>query len=246
VAVPVAAQLPLNIEQLLVKPRTSQLTAAVDFFSSTPIGGVQQRVAGWRSGIRYGVAPGVEVNASVQLADTQRRSLQGVDNAGTQSLTAGANWLLKSETSTPALLLELRAELLRRDEREHRSLGSGQLMLTAYQSIDPVVLSLTGMWDQRRTYRSGDDQIEPGHAWRLDPAVNFAVNPRVTLLGGLSISRTRALRINEQVARPVQEELALRTGIGVSLRQQSQLFLSGTFAPAADASSMTLQWFYEF
>lgn len=246
VAVPVAAQLPLNIEQLLVEPRTSQLTAAVDFFTSMPPGGVQQRVAGWRSGIRYGIAPGVEINASVQLADSQRRRLQQVNNSRSHSLAAGVNWLLKGETATPAFLLELRAELVRGDDGERRSVGSGQMMLTAYRSIDPVVLSFTAMWDHRRAYRTGNDHIEPGHAWRLDPAVNFAVNPRVTLLGGLSLSRKLALRVNEQVARPAREELALRTGVGFALRQESQLFLSGTFAPGADASSMTLQWFYDF
>jgi hypothetical protein len=240
------AQLPLNIEQLLVEPARWQLTTAVDVFTASMPGSVQRRVTGWRSGLRYGIAPGIEVNASWQLAETRLRLPVATVQTDNQRLAAGVNWLVKPETTTPALLLELRGELARRDSGKRRALSAGQVMLTAYQSIDPVVLSLTVLWDHRRSYRRGDEHVDPGSGWRIEPAVNFAVNPRVTLLGGLSVSHSAAARINRRKAGPAAEQVALRTGVGFALNQESRVFLSGDFAPSADASGVTLQWFYDF
>jgi hypothetical protein len=108
-----------------------------------------------------------------------------------------------------------------------------------------VVLSLSASAILQRGYRRGDDRIDPGPAWRVDPMVNFAVNPQVTLLGGLSLSRRYATGVNGQPLNDGRERVALLTGVGYALSRRHTVFVNAEISSHA-SSGASLQWFYQF
>jgi hypothetical protein len=153
--------------------------------------------------------------------------------------------LLKPETRFPALLLELRADLAGSGAGSRAGVAGGQLTLTAYKSLDPVVLSLSASAMQRRGYRRDGLRIDPGSAWRVDPVVNFAVNPQITLLGGFSVSRRHATRVDGQWVNDGSDRIALLTGIGYALSRRHTVFVNAEMT-GQGSSGASLQWFYQF
>lgn len=240
----VLAQAPISIEQLLVDASRWQISSSAFFRSANPAG-LRGRQSGGSTSLRYGVNSRLEINAGLQGASLSRRNGElSVDNT-LQSASLGINMLVHRESRWPALLLEARAELFSRNDGQDSSLPGGQLALTAYKSLDPVVLSVTAVVERYRERASGASQLRPGSAWRLEPAVNFAVNPELTLLSGFVLARQHSTRLDGVALGLAQDEVALRLGVGYSPRREHSFFVTGDLA-SNRAGSVNLQWFYEF
>lgn len=243
---PAVASKPLNIEQLLVDRDGWQLATAIDYRSSGNSTLRSDRLARVTTALRYGLGPTLELNARFQRGSNRRRvgGLQSDDQFS--SVALGGNWLLREEGAWPALLLEARAVASSRAGGERRSWPSGELVLTAYRSLDPVVLSLSAAYVYQRPYKSGLLRVQPGASWSLTPQVNFAVNQRVTLIGGLSVQRRRALRAQGIRLGPDEEDIELRVGLGFGATQNSTWFLLGGLSPGSNGGNLSLRWFYSF
>jgi hypothetical protein len=239
------AQSPISIEQLLVKPSTWQIATSFDYAIATGEPFVSERQSGWSTGVRYGFSQRWEFNARFQTATLSQHVFDERFQQQTRSVSAGVNYLLKPEARGPALLLEARADLAADALGKRRSFPGGQLTLTTYKSIDPVVLSLTGSLQARRRYRSEAGEIQGALAWRLEPLVNFAVNPQVTLFGGASFARREALRVNGQTRGIAQQRIAMRAGIAYAAHRHHSIFFSGDVSSDAQLA-LNIQWFYEF
>jgi len=237
VSFPAQAQAPLSIQQLLVESRRWQVSAAFDT-ASIAFGGFEERSErALGTSLRYGLTPRLEVNGRYSHSRRRLRSVRGSAASEARALDVGVNWLAREEDRWPALLLELRATPWDTSRAERPRLAGGAARATLYQTIDPVVLSLGVSY----AYRRGKDAATS--QWRLEPLVSFAVNPRVTLLGGFSYgSQSRAAGPG---GLPRGQQFALRSGLGFVPRPGSTLFLVGDLA-GDGASRVSLQWFYEF
>lgn len=245
-ALPAAAQEPLSIGQLLVKPSRWQLLNALDYGRHLPVPGVEMRGTQLTTGLRYGLGEGLEVNARWRVSDLTQTQLKEVRRRRESAASVGVNWLIKPETELPALLLESRVDVYLNSGGEYRAWPSGQLLLTAYQSLDPVVLSLSARVELSRSYESDGLTIDPGIAWSLAPQLNFAVNHRITLIGGLSFTRRAPDQIAGETYRSARERVGLSAGLGFALLPRQTLFLNGETGSDSGDASLSLQWFYEF
>ncbi|MEO1081435.1 MAG: hypothetical protein AAFY29_17875 [Pseudomonadota bacterium] len=236
------AQAPLSIEQLIMEASRWQFTAGLDERSTHQPAG-ELRDFGLRTSLRYGITPKLEVNASFSQRHTQRRLPGDYGEDRTQIVGIGSTWLLRPEDRWPALLVEARwDQYLPTDNRIDRSQGAA-LATTVYRSIDPVVLSLRAAVNHRSAFTVDRRTIAPGLSWRVEPMVNFAVNPRVTLLTGLTFSRDAATRVDGAHLLSRRHDLGLRLGIGLAPTPGSNVFLSGDIGSTGVGIGM--EWFFE-
>ncbi|MEM9760326.1 MAG: hypothetical protein AAF933_13885 [Pseudomonadota bacterium] len=237
-----AAQAPLSIEQLIMDASRWQLTAGIDERSAhQPVG--ELRDLGLRTSLRYGITAKLEVNAGVSQRRTDRRVPGDFGRDRTQIISMGSTWLLHPEGRWPALLTEARWDLFLPSARETDRSAGGVFAATVYRSIDPVVLSLRASVHRRSAFADNGRKVTPGSSWRVEPMVNFAVNPRVTLLTGLTFSRHAATRLDGGRLLAPRHDLRLRLGIGLAPTPGSNLFLSGDIGSAA--VGIGLEWFFE-
>ncbi|WOJ94467.1 hypothetical protein R0135_04720 [Congregibacter variabilis] len=240
-----SAQSPITIEQLLAKPSTWQISSSLDYRSAMSEPTLLERQGSWLVGLRYGLSQRLELNARLQ---EQQFSQSGADQKireKSHRLSVGSNWLIKRESTLPAVLLEARAIISSSSENGRRTLPGGQIAITTYKGIDPLVLSLSISMSFQRDYRLHRLEIDPGSSWRVEPGVNFAVNPRVTLFGGAAFERRTATDLGSGVVLPTSERLGIHGGMALSVARQHSIFVSVDLGTDR-SGGMTLQWFYEF
>ena len=195
--------------------------------------------------LRYGVARDLELNAALHRS---RRVLRGggIDAAHSRDLMAiGGTWRLHREGRWPALLLHARASLPL-GSPEGESAVAGELGATIYRSVDPVVLSLNLAASRRAAYRDAGERVAPGDSWRAEPLVSFAVNPRVTLSGGLRLQRVGATRIGGAVLPAARGGMALTAAVGYAPDRRHTVFITGEVDGGHGEGSLGLQWYYQF
>jgi hypothetical protein len=265
IAGPVQAQLPLSIEELLVEQRTLKLQTAFTYSNSD-----SPRIAAARSGdgtelvwqqeqtrvsavssrVRYGLRRNLEVNASATRAEIDWQGSSGSAGDDRYAVALGANWLLSADNRTPALLLTAAVDVLETSwlqpgVRHHGK--TARLGANMYRAIDPVVLSLavSQEWRLERDFAGGS--LEPGDVLTLRPQVNFAVNHRVTLTGGISWQRRAGDRFEGVALAPSRHQTGLAMGLGLLASERSTVFFDSHVLTSGDSgASLSLEWLYRF
>lgn len=240
------ADQPLNIQQLLAAPARWQLVTAADYQVATSEYGARESTGQLTSILRYGLNSRLEVNAAIQGARNELHLADSVFEDSFRGLSAGANWLLKSEDEFPAVLLEGRVQLFSDFAGSAQQFSTAELTATLYKSIDPVVLSMATTLRLRRDFEASELTIDPGYHWSVAPQVNFAVNHRVTLIGGLAFSHEAATTVDGEQRTTPSEQVNLRLGLGYALSPGDTLFFSGDFAATQRRGALSLQWFRVF
>jgi len=117
---------------------------------------------------------------------------------------AGVNHRFSPENDTPALLGFIETALIENvGSSNTKAFVHGKTWhagLTAYRSIDPVVLSLTAGYSYTAPRKiNGFDllgNIDPGDSAYLEPSLSFAVNDRVSISGGFRLNYRNKNNIN--------------------------------------------------
>lgn len=260
------AQLPLSIEELLVRERTLQLQSAVSYSNSDTLVPVpasialgnaapgfsrrQTRVTSVTSRVRYGVLPGIEINASAVHARADWRQPGLAGGADQSRLALGANWLVSADTRTPALLLSAGVDVFESSwlDPDAQYYGkTARVGATLYRSIDPLVLSLAAGYEVRSARAVAAGQFSPGNLFYLQPQVNFAVNYRVTLTGGVALQIREREKINGAPVSLREHGTALNLGLGVLAGEHSTVFVDTRIGTSGDDSAqLMLEWLYRF
>tara|TARA_R110002110_G_scaffold184698_4_gene391532 strand:+ start:10862 stop:11710 length:849 start_codon:yes stop_codon:yes gene_type:complete len=261
---PAQAQLPLSIEELLVEQRTLKLQTAFSYSNSdssnpagpgsgqaVPLAWQQQtRVSAVTSRIRYGWRRNLELNAAVTQAQIDWRGSGGSGGDDQYSVGLGANWLLSADNHTPALMLTAAVDVLETSwlqpgVRHHAR--TARLGAHIYRAIDPVVLSLAVSQEWRLARDFADGRLDPGDVLTLRPQVNFAVNHRVTLTGGISWQRRAGDRFDGTTRAGSRHQTGLSVGVGLLASPRSTVFVdSHVLTSGEGGASLSLEWLYRF
>lgn len=261
------AQLPLNIEELLVEESVLKLETGTAFRHGEDYvpavgsgrGALAQpwpvkrelEVMELSSSLRYGAGRAVEVNATALASRLRwRQAGASVGDERRQSLDVGVNWLALAENTTPALLLQLGGRLLDRSSMpgvDSRTGGAWRIAATAYRSLDPVVLSLALGCEWRRSREVDGERLDPGDIAWLAPQLNFAVNPQVTLIAGTGLYVTGGDRLSGHRLSRSSSLSNLRLGLGLAPSPRSTVFFEADFAASgARYARFALDWVYRF
>ncbi|GAB3311552.1 hypothetical protein [Haliea atlantica] len=257
------AQLPLSIDELLVEERVTKLQGSVSFSNqdrvvlTVPPGPGQRAVLApsntQQQGtvstvrLRHGLARQLEVHLG---ANASRLSGDRQPDRDTWDLSLGANWLVSPDTRTPALLLQGSVDLLGRGALPGATREWGRslrLGATLYRAIDPLVLSVAAQYQHQLAQRTALGDYRPGSQWVLRPQVNFAVNYRVTLVGGVTLQHRGRDRLAEQTLAGASYLSALNLGLGLLVGERSTLFADTQITTSGgDGASLSFEWLYRF
>ncbi len=238
---PAAAQLPLTIEALLVSEH--RLTATLGSSRSSqrePVlrSGADGQTLAWREltvaqsslGLRYGVTQRLEVNARYECSSLRRELDEQFAGTGSgERLVLGANWLA-FRGGAGSLLLDAHFAALGRplgSDGGWRSAAGGSLGATWYRPLDPVVLSLAARYQRDMPAASAGVRRRPGERLSADAAVNFAVNDRVTLIGGFGLRRREPDRLAGRAIGGTRLRSTVDLGLALSPWAGGTLFLNG-------------------
>lgn len=264
-AVPVRAQLPLSIEELLVEQRTLKLQTAFTYSNSDAAGAAivrsgegvapagqqpQLRVNAVTSRVRYGLRRNLEVNAGATQAQIDWRGPAASGGDDQYALALGANWLLTADNRTPALMLTAAVDVLETSWLQPGVRHHGRTVRLGahiYRAIDPVVLSLAVSHEGRRSREFSGGSLDPGNVLTLRPQVNFAVNHRVTLTGGISWQRRAGDRFDGAPVASSRHQTGLSMGLGLLASPRSTVFIdTHVFTSGDNGASLSLEWLYRF
>lgn len=260
-----SAQLPLSIEELLVEQRVTKLQGSVTFHNSArpallvasgadPLPARletrQQQETATSLRLRHGLTPHVEVHAAGAHRHSALKAVRGSSGEEAWRVSLGGNWLVSPDTSTPALLLQGSIDVLERGSLPGESTAwaaTTRVGATAYRAIDPLVLSLAAHYQHSEARETALGGYRPGARWWLQPQVNFAVNYRVTLIGGVTVQRRASDRLDGRALASPRYLTGLNLGLGLLLGERSTLFAETRVATSGgDHAALLLDWLYRF
>lgn len=253
-ASPVAfAQLPLSIEQLMVRQATWQsvlsLQQSVSGVGHPSLLQTFDAQSSASFALRYGLSDRIELNLQLARNQQRQRNLQfgeaqpALQKNSRNRLHLGVNWLVHEEDHWPAMLLELRSAAFGRKGGDDDAIS---FSMTTYKSLDPVVLSLT-LGADVPTNTGRTDQGKRSLRWRAQPRLNVALNPKVSLLAGFSfVYRESFAQSQSGLNVPSQQRIALDLGFGYALSRSTTIFVNAQSAADAGQSALSLQWLQSF
>ncbi len=181
-------------------------------------------------GLGYGITAKDELYARASSLSVNSRSLNvtglATSNSTSQFSDAwlGVNHKFRNNVDKAALLGF--AELQLAERQSDGSTVSGKSWVigaTAYQTYDPVVLSLTGAIQVNTTREVSNTNYKPGNVISLTPSVGFAVNDKVTLTTGLRWWLRQAATRDNITEGINQTQTALNLGLGYALGKRDTL-----------------------
>lgn len=183
-------------------------------------------------GLRYGLSADTELYTRASWLNTSSR-IQTPDGMRSESDSRFADWWggfnrqLVKEGKTPALLGFAETAIAERSGDNTAHGKSWLLGLTAYRTLDPLVLAATVAYRVNLARPVGGQDQKPGNFLLINPSVNFAVNDQVTLSTGLQWRRQGADTIGGTAQGIVSTRTDLVLGMGFQWDQQTTVNFTG-------------------
>lgn len=199
--------------------------------------------------LRYGWRGNTEIYGRGSWLSTQQRvrdtnGVHSLANSGFSDAWLGINHQFKKDDSSPAILGFAETAIIQRYQGGSSKFKSNLLGVTAYTSLDPVVLSVTGAY--RINQNRQDTKIRPGNLLLLNPSVAFAVNDRITLTTGFQWLNRAPDRINNSSNGYRQTSTDLVLGLGFGYDKDNILNLTFKMnASGRNWADLRMNWLYK-
>ncbi|MEP6390547.1 MAG: hypothetical protein ABJ056_11550 [Halioglobus sp.] len=267
------AQAPLDIDALMATRAELKLQMGYSFLAASDNQLVPLQLAGqestadlpqlqaiverdieagqWVSALRYGVDSNLELRSSILQRDSRTRSpyRPSVTRQST-ALTVGGTWQVSADRRTPALLLSLDVDIASSSPLQESEVGYGKSVRVnalTYRTFDPVVLSVQLGYEYSSSWRQGNIEYLPGNNATAKTQISFALNPEVTLIGGLGVQRSEAPKVSGIELYESATQINLTLAGGLALSRRSSLFLGAdVYASGLSAASVNVEWLYQF
>lgn len=259
----IRAQPPLEIENLIAPQHSIKLSVKLDYLQThelvnvgplalnsgnSPIQFNRFETASAISQVRWGLGSRVELNASYGHQSLDASTVIGDQGSDREFILIGGAWEVSPENDTPALILNFNLEAAGSSyaEEKHVYAKTQSIGATTYRSLDPVVLSASANYTNYEPRPAGAVQIKPGDVASFQANLNFAVNHRLSLLGGFGLRIYQPSKLNGKNLSDRESFLLTKLGVGLRLGKQSTLFANTEFTLAGEESaSLLLEWIYQ-
>lgn len=105
-----------------------------------------------------------------------------------------------------------------------KALSSILLGATAYTVNDPIVLSLSSAYQyNKERITQSQNRLKLGDVWSINGLVGFAVNPDITLTGGVGVQVKQADKLLGQKIENTKTQTNLNLGLAYALSERSNL-----------------------
>jgi len=192
------ADLPLSLDDILLDQKETRFEIGTNYYNAYSTHDTSSYL-----GIRYGINSDIEVYG------------RATDN---DNFTLGLNTQLSPDNDTAALMGFIEVS---KDD-------TAMVGLTAYRSIDPVVLSGTVGYQHTKAAIN--------NSWFISPSMGFVANSEVTLTAGL----------NMNFRKPDITQTSLDLGLGYSVSKQDTLSIKvQTDISDYSGSNISLKWIHK-
>ncbi|NIB38629.1 hypothetical protein HBA55_03475 [Pseudomaricurvus alkylphenolicus] len=252
-----SSELPLTVEDLLTANDRYRVDLDVNYFNDS----TDEQLLAQKSnldlvtvnmGLRYGLTLGTELSLQSSWQHMQARYQQGthlsqMSDSHMSKWTLGATHRFAADNGKhPALLAFADAHYHQREDSGDNS-WSWVYGITAYRSLDPILLSASLSIGSHQPYRVANLRVTPGDSVTLVPTVSFAVNPWITLSGGLRWSWIEGHQLDGEEASINATKSELILGLGYHWSQDLSIRVSTDFALSEDSgSTLRLNLTYKF
>jgi len=207
--------------------------------------------AQWTSALRYGLNTSLELRGTLRERESRIRApYQPSSTYRSTALALGGTWLVSRDSRTPALLVSLDMDVASRSPLKDSKVGYGKafrLNTLIYRSLDPVVLSVQAGIELFSSWRSNQVEYDRGSNASVKSQISFAVNPEVTLIGGLTVQRSQPSELSKSEVFDSATRISLTMAGGLALSRRSSLFLgTDVAATGSNTASINLEWLYQF
>jgi hypothetical protein len=201
--------------------------------------------------LRYGVNSDIELRSTFRQGETRIRSIfHPASSQRSSALALGATWRISHDDRTPALLLAIDLDAATRSPLQDSQIGYGKAVRVnalTYRSLDPLVLSLRAGIEHRSQWQRGELEYDPGDSASLATQVSFAVNPEVTLIGGVRLQLFEPAKLADIELESRRSRITVNVATGIALSQRSSIFLSSDIAASGRReASINIEWLYQF
>ncbi|MBN7795920.1 hypothetical protein [Parahaliea mediterranea] len=260
----IGAQPPLEIENLIAPQHSIKFSVKLDYLQTRELVNVgplalnsknslvqfnRFETASAISQVRWGLGSRVELNASYGHQTLDASMGIGEQGSDREFLLIGGAWEVSPENSTPALVLNFSLEAAGNSYSHEKYIyaKTQSVGATIYRSLDPVVLSASANYTNYESRPVGVVQVNPGDVASFHSNLNFAVNHRLSLLGGVGLRIYQPSTLNGMSLSSRETFLLTKLGVGLRLGRQSTLFANTEFTLAGEESaSLMLEWIYQF
>jgi hypothetical protein len=175
------------------------------------------------------------------------------DNAG-----FGLTYKVKSEGSTPALLLGATTNAISRvqyaaqneegqlvgTDKQNEYFDSYNFYALSYYSVDPVVFVLKAAYQWSREQSYDDSTINHADVVSLTPEIYFAVNPYTNLSWGISYKFIGEESVNGDKATNAESVIGFKLGVSYEIVRNSIITVEGSKNDASTYSQSTINIMY--
>lgn len=150
-------------------------------------------------GVRYGFSAKTEFYSRLTATADDVRTQHGTqtENHSSQQWNEwvfGVNHQFSEDNDTPALLGFAGVSAVENTAKERADFvygKTGQIGLTTYRSIDPVVLSFTAGYRHSGIRKVKKQTVDPGDLLFINPSLGFAINNEITVTQGVQFKFRR-------------------------------------------------------
>ncbi len=260
VAMPVHADLPLTVEDILTAHHRYRIEANLEYsnreYSDLSSGYISSSDLALLSiGSRWGWSLQTELLVRAYGYQSQVRVRQEgrsdeTGDADWSRLLVGINHQFSGDSNTPALLGFASVDLLDKPGVPGAKVGSARninLGLTTYRSLDPLLLSAVVMYEYRAAYDINELEVEPGNSFSFSPQFAFSANHLVTLTGGIRWEWRDSPRVAQKNLTIGRNRTSLLLGMGYSWNEDVSISLNGAFSVTdSEGSSLNMSVVYKF
>lgn len=206
------------------------------------------------AGIRHGLSKNTEVYGRAALLGFEQRSTSSTGETTQTSHSqfadtwVGINRQLNNGIDQPGLLGFAEVQVAERQADGELAYGKSAVVgATAYQTYDPVVLSMTGAIQLNDKRAVAGQQLRPGNSLTLAPATGFAVNDKVTLSTGLTWRLTQADRRDGKLQGVHNTRTGMDFGVAYALNEGDTFDVSvRPQVSGNDGVQITMGWVRRF
>lgn len=206
-------------------------------------------------GARYGMSLDTELYSRVSglSQNTRTFNAEGASSDSNDKFTDawfGINHRFSDDNDTPALLGFAEFALAENVASEGRDLVYGKTAMvgiTTYRATDPLVLSLTTGYRYSVEREIGNQNIDPGDLFFLNPSIAFAVNHEVTLTTGLQIRWQQRDRVDNQGQGIRTTQTKMEIGMGYAWSKRTTIQVNTRVDVSGDSGSeVGITFLYKF
>jgi hypothetical protein len=218
---------------------------------------INKDILNYSLNLKYGVTKKFEIFSYISGVSSFTKISSGFDFRTDKSdefstLGLGAIYQLRKEDTYPSLLIGGSTQAINRVEfqtgNKDTNFKANSIFLSSFYTTDPIVFFLKTSFQKNEKTEKGENSIQNGDIFSLEPQIYFAVNPYTSLNFGFNYSHQGKSRGDKEVISNSQSTLSYLFGMSYEIDFRSVFSMDIDFSntPEYSQNSFSINYSYKF